>query len=226
MAEQAKTDALALSPDKMVIKISEFAATGGKNEFLVNVPATPQWEDTMIRAAFLKQGPMSKESFATCVCVVRYADAMGLNEVLGDLYIVSGRIATTADAKIRHALSSGLIAGYKVDIKKGAAISIPYEIKDKKELWRGDDLHATVTVKVKGWDEPITYEADLRDWFNGANAAWREHTAYMFRKQALSKALGEVAPLGVDADEIPSPAAPTMPPELAAALEKVKEGAK
>jgi len=223
MAEQDNNTSLVRSDHGLSLNLSDFNAAGKKDEYIVHVPDTPQWQDIMIRAAFLKKGPMADQTFATCVCIVRYADAMGLNEVLGDLYIVSGRISTTADAKIRHALGSGLIAGYNVEIIKGKPINIVYQLKGADKTWTGEDMHVKVTVNVKGWEHPVIYECDLRDWMNPQNAAWRDHTAYMLRKNALSKALSEVAPIGVDAEEIPSPVHADIPDVIKALMAKTPD---
>lgn len=234
MAEQETSTKISTAPstalvptEGIALKVKEFSAAGGSNTFQMTLPQEGPWFDRQLKAMCLKAGPMADQNIGNILCAIMYAEEMGLSVILGDLYFVNGRIATTADAKIRHALSSGLIGGYECKIDKGANINIHYQLKGQTQTWTGPDLHATVTVHVKGWEKPVVYEADLRDWFNGANAAWREHTAFMFRKNCLSKALSEVAPLGVDADEIPQAAAePTLPADLVKALEQVKAGTK
>lgn len=225
MAEQENSTSL-VPTEGIALKVREFSAAGGKNEYSMALPKEGPWLDRQLKAMCLKAGPMAEQNMGNILCAIMYAEEMGLSVILGDLYFVNGRIATTADAKIRHALGSGLIAGYNVEITKGKLVVFKYQMKGKEEVWQGEDLHAKVTVKVKGWESPVIYEADLRDWFNGANAAWREHTAFMFRKNCLSKALSEVAPLGVDADEIPAEAkAPALPEDLVKALAAVKGSA-
>jgi hypothetical protein len=208
MAEQENGTALVPIAGKTVLEVRDFNAAGGKDIYQIAVPDDEKWGSIMVRAAFLKKGTMAEASFGQIVCAVMYADSMGLNAVAGDVYIVSNRLATTADAKIRHALSSGIIAGYQVEITPGPNMRKKYTIKGNENTWEGPNLHAKITVQVKGWEKPVIYESDLSEWFNGANAAWREHTTFMFRKNALSKALGEVAPMGVDAEEVPATEAP------------------
>jgi hypothetical protein len=224
MAEQENNTSL-VPAEGIALKVREFNASGGKNEYAMSLPKEGPWLERQLKALCLKAGPMADQNMGNILCAIMYAEEMGLSVILGDLYFVNGRIATTADAKIRHALGSGLVAGYDVQMTKGEKISIPYEVKGKSQTWQGDDLHCKITVKVKGWESPVIYEADLRDWFNGANAAWREHTAFMFRKNCLSKALSEVAPLGVDADEIPADAkTPALPDDLLKALTQIQAG--
>jgi hypothetical protein len=223
MAEQENNTAIVLT-EGIALKVREFSASGGKNEYQMSLPQEGPWLDRQLKAMCLKAGPMAEQNMGNILCAIMYAEEMGLSVILGDLYFVNGRIATTADAKIRHALGSGLVAGYNVQIEKLSTISIPYTLKGQKETWTGPDLHAVVTIEVKGWAKPVVYEADLKDWFNGANAAWREHTAFMFRKNCLSKALSEVAPLGVDAEETPSaPSVPFIPDGLRDVLDSLKK---
>lgn len=217
-----ETNTTAIVPvEGIKLQAKDFTSLG-RGEYAITMPTEGPWFERSIKAMCLKNGPMATESMGNILCAVLYAEEMGLSAILGDLYFVNGRIATTADAKIRHALSSGIVAGYNVEITKGKLVVFTYTYKSVEKEFQTEDLHAKVTVKVKGWDEPVVYEADLKDWFNGANAAWREHTAFMFRKNCLSKALSEVAPLGVDADEIPAQT-PQVPKEILEALTSIKQ---
>jgi hypothetical protein len=114
-----------------------------------------------------------------------------------------GRLSTTAGAKIRHAMASGKIEGYSVQITEGEEITIKYTFRQQQQEWKGPNYRVRVTVKVRGFTEPVVYETTLREWFTGRNPNWRERPLYMLRKNALSKAMEEVAPLGVEADEAP-----------------------
>jgi hypothetical protein len=224
MANQESDTSLVPSSDGITLRVKDFSAGGGASEYAITVPQNDaRWQDIVLRAAFLKKGTMVEQSFGAIVCAIMYADSMGLNVMAGDVYIVNGKLATSADAKIRHALGSGRIEGYEVEMTPGPAIDIQYSIKGKLEIWTGPNVHAKITVHVKGWKKPVVYESDLEEWFNGANAAWREHTSFMFRKNALSKALGEVAPLGVDADEVPAAPVLSDAKEFVKSLTKPKE---
>src|SRR5207245_5307778 len=76
-------------------------------------------------------------------------------------------------------------------------------VKTQEQTWEGPNLKATVTVQVRDMDKPVTYQTTLVEWFTGRNPNWRTRPAYMLRKNALSKVMEEVAPLGTEADEAP-----------------------
>lgn len=206
MAEQSSTTAIAPIDGEYQIAIRDFDAAGKASGFMVPVPNNidAHGASVMLRSAILKKTTWKAFDFPTILHAVIYADRMGLDIMAGDVYMAEeGRISTTAGAKIRHAMASGKIAGYKVEISDGPLITIPYQLKGKDELYKGPNLKAKVTVLVKGWDEPMTYETTLAEWFTGRNPNWRNRPAYMLRRNALSKALEEVAPMGVEADEAP-----------------------
>lgn len=215
MAEQGTTTALVpIRDNEYSIEVNEFTPAGKKNSYAITVPNNLNTASipVMVLAAMLKEGGGWRDkSLASILVAIAYADRMGLDIVAGDVYIgAEGRISTTAAAKIRHAMASGRIAGYKVVIERGADIEIPWETAKQKGVWKGPDLTATVTVKVKGWDEPVVYTARLREWFIGSNPNWRLRTEHMLRLNALSKAMAEVAPMGVEADEAPPVETPTV----------------
>ena len=206
MPEPTNASAIVPVDGEYLISITEFDAAGTKNSFRVPVPAsiTSAEASVMLRAAVLKRTTWKAFDFPTILHAVIYADRMGLDIMAGDVYSAEGgRLSTTAGAKIRHAMSSGKIVGYTVDITIGDPISIPYKLAGKDCKWEGDNLIAKVTVHVKDWTVPVVYETTLCEWFLGTNPNWRTRPAYMLRRNALSKALEEVAPMGVEADEAP-----------------------
>lgn len=191
------------------IKVRDFSASGAADEFSVVLPSEGKWADVMLRAAILKRTTWKNFEIPTIIHAVYYADQMGLDIMAGDVYMAEGqRYSTTAGAKIRHAMSTGKIVGYKVEMKEMEPITIEYTLRSQAQKWTGKNLKATVTVKVKDWDEPMMYETTLAEWFVGANPNWRNRPAYMLRRNALSKALEEVAPMGVDESEAPPATAP------------------
>lgn len=212
MAEQASTNALVKVPSSPVLdgeymlQVTDFSAAGGKSSFSIAVPNNVDATSAslMLRAAILKRTTWKDKDFATVLHAVMYADRMGLDIMAGDVYMAEeGRLSTTAGAKIRHAMASGKIEGYNVEITEGPEISIKYSLRGQEQVWKGPNIKARVTVNVKGFTGPVVYETTLREWFTGRNPNWRERPAYMLRKNALSKAMEEVAPLGVEADEAP-----------------------
>lgn len=186
------------------LKVTDYNAAGAKEELSVPVPKDERWGSIMLRTAILKRTTWKNFDVPTIMHATVYADQMGLDIMAGDVYMAEeGRISTTAGAKIRHAMASGRIVGYSVDIEEGKEISIDYQLKGQACKWTGPDLKATVTVRVKDWAEPVVYKTSLAEWFVGRNPNWRTRPAYMLRRNALSKALEEVAPMGVEPEEAP-----------------------
>jgi hypothetical protein len=207
MAEQASN--VGLVPDakgEYSLTIRDFSAAGTVSQFVVPVPSNFNSKEAtlMLRAAILKSTTWKEHPFAAVLHACMYAENYGLDIMAGDVYMPpGGRLSTTAGAKIKHAIGTGKIEGYNVTIEEGPRIKITYSTGGKQAVWEGAELTAKVTVKVKGWKEAITYEAKLSEWFVGTNPNWRDRAAYMLRKNALSKAFDEVAPMGTEADEAP-----------------------
>lgn len=214
MPEQSNSTALATIEGEYQLEVKEFDAAGKTSVFKVPVPTalTATEASIMLRTAILKRTAMKANELPQVLHAVMYADRLGLDVMAGEVYIVAGRIATTAGAKIRHAMNSGKIDGYKVDIT-------PLNRKFKSGAEDVDDLKAVVTVRVKGWAEPVIYETTLREWYLPTNPNWKQRPAYMLRRNALSKALEEVAPMGLDADEAPPIETPNVAAAVAAAVE-------
>lgn len=188
------------------IAIREFTPSGQATSFMVPVPTSidSQAVSVMLRAAILKKTTWKDKDFPTILHAVIYADRMGLDIMAGDVYSIDGgRMSTTAGAKIRHAMGKGIIEGYDIEMVEGPKIKLPYTEKNMDKVFETPELTATVTVDVKGWKRPVVYTAKLSEWFTGRNPNWRERPAYMLRKNALGKAMEEVAPMGVEADEAP-----------------------
>lgn len=207
MPESASTTAIVPTEGEYIVDVREFDAAGKATSFRLPIPAnvSAQQASVMLRAVLLKKTTWSKYDMPTIITAVLYADNMGLDAMAGDVYMTpEGRISTTAGAKIRHAMSTGRIAGYSVELTKRGEITLDWtDSKKGPQQWKGPDLAVKVTVFVKGWDKPIIYEAFLDEWFMGINPNWRNRPAYMLRKNALSKALEEVAPMGTESDEAP-----------------------
>lgn len=190
------------------INIADYSPSGKKEEFAVALPNDAKWGNVMLRAAILKRTTWKQFEIPVILHAIIYADSMGLDIMAGDVYQAEeGRLSTTAGAKIRHAMSGDRIEGYSVEITEGPEITLEYTQRNETKVWKGKDLKAKVTVDVRGWKAPVVYNTTLGEWFVGRNPNWRTRPAYMLRRNALSKALEEVAPMGVDVDEAP-PVAP------------------
>jgi hypothetical protein len=211
---------------RYTIRVSEFTPSGTKEEFAVALPNDPKWGDVLLRAAILKRTTWAHCNMPTIIHAVMYSDNMGLDIMAGDTYMAQeGRYSTTAGAKIRHAMASGRIAGYSVDITDGPTKSFAWDSRGAKQSLTLPNYKAVVTVHVKNWLVPITYETTLDEWFAGANPNWRSRPKYMLRRNALSKALEEVSPMGVEADEAPPLAVPVPAYSYAEAMNKAMASA-
>jgi hypothetical protein len=186
------------------IRVSDFTPAGAKEDFSVAVPADEKWGDIMLRAAILKRNTWAHCGIPTIIHAIMYADNMGLDIMAGDVYMAQeGRYSTTAGAKIRHAMSSGRIVGYIVDITSGPVKKFKWSARNVPGEIDLPNYTAKVTVHVKDWTTPVVYETTLSEWFHGPNPNWINRPQYMLRRNALSKALEEVAPMGIEADEAP-----------------------
>lgn len=186
------------------LDIVEFDAAGKRSVLSMPVPADAVWGDRMFRAALLKQTTWKEHTVPTILHAVYYSDNLGLDIMAGDVYMAAeGRLSTTAGAKIKHALGSGRIEGYSYKVEPGEAISLPWKTSKAEGNFATTNMRVTVTVRVKGWQEPFVYSATLKEWFTGRNPNWRERTEHMLVQNAISKALAFVAPMGVEADEMP-----------------------
>lgn len=210
---------------RYTIKVRDVDAAGKFSDFGVALPTTEKWQMVMIRAALLKRTTWKSFDMPTIIHAVMYSDQMGLDIMAGDVYMATeGRLSTTAGAKIRHAMSGDKIMGYSVEFTEGAPKKFKYTARGAGEEVVIPDYGVKVTVKVRGWDAPVVYETSLSEWFEGRNPNWRMRPKYMLRRNALSKALEEVAPMGVEADEAP-PADPRKVYEQAVEIAETAQAA-
>lgn len=196
---------------KYRIEISDFTASGKRENFSIALPEDEKWGSIMLRAGLLKRTTWKTYDIPTILHAVVYADNLGLDIMAGDVYMATeGRLSTTADAKIKHGMASDRIEGLEFETTEGPEeVSIDYTLKGKAEVYKGPQLTTIVTLNVKGWKKPLVYKAKLTEWFMGGNPNWRNRPRFMLEKNAISKAVQLVAPMGMEADEappLPSPA--------------------
>jgi hypothetical protein len=216
MPTQENTAAITQVNGEYAISVREIDAAGKGTTFSMAIPDNVSARDASVklRTFVLKKTTWKDYDIATILHAVLYADSMGLDIMAGDVYSAAGgRLSTTAGAKIRHAMGTGRIAGYEVEITAGPNIKIPMK---SLGTYDGPNYKAKVTVLVKDWVKPVVYETTLSEWFlpQSNNPNWKDRPQYMLRRNALSKALEEVAPVGVEADEAP----PVEVPRLAGAI--------
>lgn len=197
------------------ISIKDVAPGGQVETYLVPIADSVEWKNwtLMLRAAVLKKGNSvwRDKPIPEILHAIVYAESLGLDIVQGDVYVAEGgRLAVTNDARIKSALGSGRIAGYRYEVSEIPAEEDKadpkwrdWETKNASGTYEGPNLRSKVTVGVKGWTEQVVYETTLDQWFLGRNANWRTRTPYMFRKSSIAHALNEVCPIGLDEAEVP-----------------------
>lgn len=198
--------------DDYILNITDIGAGGKSETFAVQLASNTDWKNwsLMARAAILKKTSFKQSSLPEIIYTILYAERLGLDVIAGDVYSVDGRINTTNGAKIKYAMSTGKIEGVECTIEP------IMEHQDKGGVFKkfvgkvrgGDvsmeDLKATVTVKVKGWEKPYIYTAKLSEWFQGTNPNWVNRPEHMLRLNSTAHALNFICPMGsAESDEAP-----------------------
>lgn len=209
MASIEPTQSTALVPiDQYKLKLRELDQLGRAQEYQIVPPTTPEfysWPLTTQVWALKMAAPWDRLPVPTVIVAIAYARNLNLDILAGDVYVVDGRFAVSAEGKIRYARNKIPNARHVVEVTDGPEIEIPWKTKEKSGVWKGPNSRIRVSIFVDKADPlPATvYETTLKEWFNGSNAAWQKMPLYMLRMNALSKAYMEVVPMGVDPDSVP-----------------------
>lgn len=203
--DDTRKEAAIVPSSRYNLRLKEVSAGGAVQELVIPLDDVKSWDDFSLitRAVILKKTTWSQSSLPEILHVMAYAESLGLDILRGDVYQVKGRLATTNDAKIKHAMASGRIVGYEYTVEQGEPIEIEYESKGKECTWKGTNLKSTAIIHVKDWQKPVQYQATLKEWFMGSNDNWRSRTDFMMRKSTLAHALAEIVPLGTGPEEAP-----------------------
>jgi hypothetical protein len=191
-AEIVKAPATALSYN---ISIREFDAAGKPSDLIVPIPTDAgfkQWS-ILARAAVLKQTTWSKFSVPQIILAVMFADKLGVDIELGDVYSTDGRPALSAEARIKLAQRDPRYRGHKCTFKDtGTPLNKPKCVLKT-------DLECTVEVYVEGWQEPIRRTALLSRWHK-ETPAWNERPEHQLELNTLGHACRFLRPVGDPAD--------------------------
>jgi hypothetical protein len=192
------------------LKVESVDTVGRTHQLAVRIPNSMSTEDWGIlqRAAVAKsdiKNSWAKESIPTIINAIVFADRQGLSFEEGDVYIESGRLATTAKARWKRALATGKVTSVKVETveDQGEPIEIPWKTYKESGVWKGKDLVTTVTIGVQGMSEPVVYKAKLAEWFVGSNPNWQKRPRYMLESNALGHAAERIVPGATTAEEAP-----------------------
>ena len=199
MAELEGTAAIVRAPaaaGTYSITVREFDAAGKGSDLVVPIPDGSlefrQW-NTLARAAVLKQTTWSKFSIPQIILAVMFADKLGVDIELGDVYSTDGRPALSAEGRIKLAQKDPRYRGSKTTFRDTAT---PL---NKPKCVLKTDLECTVEVYVDGWQEPIRRTALLSRWHKDT-PAWNERPEHQLELNTLGHACRFLRPVGDPAD--------------------------
>lgn len=178
------------------MSITEFDAAGAKSTLTVPIPdgslGFKQW-NILARAAVLKQTTWNKFTVPQIILATMFADKLGLDIELGDVYSTDGRPAVSAEGRMKLAMKTGLVQGIKTTFRDtGEAINLPGCVLKT-------DLECTVTITVKGWAEPAQRTARLSRWFK-KTPAWMERPEHQLELNTIGHLCRLIAPISDPAD--------------------------
>lgn len=178
------------------MSITEYDAAGKSSTLTVPIPDGSiefrQWS-ILARAAVLKQTTWSKFSIPQIILAVMFADKLGVDIELGDVYSTDGRPALSAEARIKLAQKDPRYKGSKTTLKDtGTPLNKPKCVLKT-------DLECTVEVYVEGWQEPIRRTALLSRWHKDT-PAWNERPEHQLELNTLGHACRFLRPVGDPAD--------------------------
>jgi hypothetical protein len=174
------------------INITEFDAAGQKSVLSVPIPTDSskfnQWT-TLARAAVLKQTTWMKFTLPQIILAIMFADKLDLDIELGDVYSTDGRPAVSAEGRMKLAMKTGRVEGIKTEFRDtGEALAFPGCVLKT-------DLECTVTMKIKGWSEPIKRTARLSRWFKNT-PAWKERPEHQLELNTTGHLCRLISPIG------------------------------
>jgi hypothetical protein len=178
------------------LSIVEYDAAGKSSTLVVPIPDGStefrQW-NTLARAAVLKQTTWQKFTVPQIILAVMFADKLGVDIELGDVYSTDGRPALSAEARIKLAQKDPRYKGSKTTFRDtGTALNKPKCVLKT-------DLECTVEVYVEGWQEPIRRTALLSRWHK-ETPAWNERPEHQLELNTLGHACRFLRPVGDPAD--------------------------
>jgi hypothetical protein len=178
------------------LTIREFDAAGRSSDLTVQVPLDATIEtikgNLLLRAAILKSTTWNKFNIPQILHAIMFADRLGLDIELGDVYSTDGRPAISAEGRIKLALATGRIKGISTQWRE-LDDPAPAGCVLKK------DLECTVTIQVADWDKPVVRTARLSRWFKNT-PAWKERPEHQLELNTIGHACRLIRPVGDPAD--------------------------
>lgn len=225
MAELKDNAGLAVLPKQdtgYALSIVEYDAAGKASTLTVSIPTNATLDtikgNLLLRAAILKSTTWAKFNLPQIMHAIMFADRLGLDIELGDVYSTDGRPAISAEGRIKLAQSKGLITGISVKwtplaeaMPAGAAKCVLQK-----------DLECEVTIDVKGWTKPVVRRARLSRWYK-STPAWNERPEHQLELNTIGHACRLIAPIGDPADAPPAPE-PDLIPALQQSVAATSKG--
>lgn len=190
MANIENSTALVPSPSTpagqgLTFTIQEFDAAGNKQTMTIPMPNSVQFAKWTIeqQVGMLKRGPWSKITIGDIFFGLAYANKIGADVFLGELFPTGeGRFGTSNKFKIKQGFKTGRIESFEVDIRDTK------EPIDLVGCIQKTDLECTVTLEVKGLKKPIIRRARLSRWFNVKNPNWLGKPEHMLELNTFAHA--------------------------------------
>lgn len=203
MADLKQNEAIVPAPTRegYSITISEFDAAGKRSDLVVPLPTGASIENVrgnlLLRAAILKSTTWNKFAIPQILHGIMFADRLGLDIELGDVYSADGRPALSAEGRIKLAQKDPRYKGHSTTFKE---LDEPL---NKPKCVLKKDLECTVTIRVEGWEQPIVRTARLSRWHKDT-PAWNERPEHQLELNTLGHACRFLRPIGDPEDAPPA----------------------
>lgn len=227
MAELLKDNAgLAVVPatprqDGYALTITEYDADSATPKTMtVSIPTNATLDtikgNLLLRAAILKSTTWKAFKMPQIMHAIMFADRLGLDIELGDVYSTDGRPAINAEGRIKLAQKDPRYRGSKTTFRDtGTALNKPKCVLKT-------DLECTVEVYVDGWQAPIRRTALLSRWYRDTSA-WNERPEHQLEMNTIGHACRFLRPVGDPEDAPPAPE-PDLIPALQQSVAATSKG--
>ena len=184
------------------ITVKDFDAAGKSTELTCPLPEDARFEtwNMMQQIVMLKRGMWANSTVPDIVWGLAYAKHIGADVMQGELFPTGqGRWGTSNKFRIKKALATGNVIGIDTQMKELTGEAAPVGCIAKC------DIQCTVTIKVKGWENPLVRTARLSRWYKKGNPNWVGNPEHMLELNTVAHCCeyipGATSP--TEEDEIP-----------------------
>jgi hypothetical protein len=185
MAELQNQTAIVPAGTTHQITVKDFDAAGKSTELSCPLPEDSRFETwkMMQQIVMLKRGVWNSVAVPEIVWGLAYAQKIGADVMQGEIFPTGqGRWGTSNKFKIKKALATGNILGIDTKMKELTGEKAPDGCIAKS------DIECTVTIKVKGWDQPLVRTARLSRWYKKGNPNWVGNPEHMLELNTVAHA--------------------------------------